>query len=101
MRLLVVGSGGREHALALRLASDPGVSRIVCAPGNPGIGYLAETRPVNIAAPEALAALAEAADVDLTGVVPELPLSAGVADLFRARGLSIVGPSAAAARLES
>jgi phosphoribosylamine--glycine ligase len=101
MRLLVVGSGGREHALALRLASDPGVSRIVCAPGNPGIGYLAETRPVNIADPEALAALAEAADVDLTVVGPELPLSAGVADLFRARGLSIVGPSAAAARLES
>ena len=101
MRLLVVGSGGREHALALRLATDPGVSGIVCAPGNPGMARVADTRAVDLANPEAIADLADAAQVDLTVVGPELPLSAGVADVFNARGRPIVGPSAAASRLES
>jgi phosphoribosylamine--glycine ligase len=101
MRVLVVGGGAREHALALRLAGEPRVTRIVCAPGNPGMAQVGDIRAVDLGNPEAVLALADAERVDLTVVGPEAPLSQGLADCFNARGRMIVGPSAAAARLES
>ena len=100
MKVMVVGSGGREHALAWRLASDPDVDAVVCAPGNPGTGSLASNRPVDVSDPQALLALADAERIDLTVVGPELPLDRGVADLFSSSGRPIVGPSRAAAQLE-
>ena len=100
MKVLVVGGGGREHALAWKFASEASVSEVVCAPGNAGIAGSA--RVVNVAAgdPEALAALAARESVDLTVVGPELPLDRGIANLFASRGLRIFGPSRAAAQLE-
>lgn len=100
MRVLVVGSGGREHALCLALARDPAVASLVCAPGNAGTAALAEPRPLDVADPDAVAALASSVRADLTVVGPELPLVAGAADELAARGLPVFGPSAAAARLE-
>src|SRR5947207_926515 len=101
MRVLVLGSGAREHALVMRLAAEPGVARVVCAPGNPGIERLVPTRPADLSQPDALLALAQRENVDLTVVGPELPLSLGVADRFAAAGQRLCGPSAGAARLES
>lgn len=101
MRVLVIGSGAREHALAARLAADPGVAEVLCAPGNPGISRIARTLPVDVSNPDALLAIAGAEAADLTVVGPELPLSRGVADRFAARGRLLFGPTAAAARLES
>lgn len=98
MRILVLGSGGREHALAWRLRQDPGVRTVITAPGNPG---LSECRPAQLGNPAELVDLARREAVDLTVVGPEMPLVAGVADAFQAAGLPIVGPTAAAARLES
>lgn len=100
MRVLVLGSGGREHALVARLASDPGVS-VICAPGNPGIAQIAPVHPVDLANPASIAALAAREKVDLTVVGPELPLSVGVADRFAADGRVLLGPTAAAAQLET
>ncbi|HEX8628291.1 MAG TPA: phosphoribosylamine--glycine ligase, partial [Catenuloplanes sp.] len=100
MRVLVIGSGGREHALALGLVRDPGVSEVVAAPGNPGIGQLATLRPVAPGDPESVAGLAVEARADLVVIGPEGPLVAGVADAVRAKGIACFGPSAAAARLE-
>lgn len=100
MKVLVVGSGGREHALAWKLASEPRVAGVVCAPGNPGIASVARLADVSAADPAALAALAEREAIDLTVVGPELPLDRGITDLFRSRGLRIFGPSRAAAQLE-
>jgi len=100
MRILVIGGGGREHALTWALtAGRPGVT-VVCAPGNPGIASLAACRPADLTKPAELLAIAEQEKVDLTVVGPELPLSAGVADLFEAAGRPIVGPTRAAAALE-
>ena len=101
MRVLVVGSGAREHALVWRLAASPSVSEILVAPGNPGIEEVAEAHP-DIAGGDidGLLGLAERRRVDLTVVGPEAPLVAGIADRFAARGLQVFGPSAAAARLE-
>jgi phosphoribosylamine--glycine ligase len=101
MKVLVLGSGAREHALVSRLASEPGVASVICAPGNPGIGRLVPTHPVDLGAPEALLVLAQAENADLTVVGPELPLSLGVADRFAAAGRRLCGPTAGAARLES
>jgi phosphoribosylamine---glycine ligase len=101
MRLLVLGSGAREHALVARLASDRDVGEIVAAPGNPGIARLARTVAVDPADLDAVAALAEREQIDLTIVGPELPLSLGVADRFTEEGRLLFGPTAAAARLES
>ncbi len=101
MRVLVIGSGAREHALAVRVASEPGVSSVLCAPGNPGLAAVAQTVAVDLTQPTALLELARAERIDFTIVGPELPLSAGVVDAFAAAGQSIFGPSAAAARLES
>jgi phosphoribosylamine---glycine ligase len=101
VRVLLLGSGGREHALALGLAADPAVTELVAAPGNPGIGECARLRPgVPISDPAAMAALAVEVNADLVVVGPEAPLVAGVADAVRAKGIACFGPSAAAARLE-
>jgi phosphoribosylamine--glycine ligase len=101
MRVLVLGSGAREHALVRRLASEPGVQQVLCAPGNPGISAVAPVRPATLTDPDTLVALARQERADLTVVGPELPLSLGVADRFAAAGLRICGPTAGAARLES
>ncbi len=101
MRVLVVGSGAREHALVTRLAAERDAGKLLCAPGNPGIGRLAETPNVSVTDIEGLLALAAKEAVDLTIVGPELPLSLGIADRFAAQGRAILGPTASAARLES
>ncbi|MFD0818011.1 phosphoribosylamine--glycine ligase, partial [Micromonospora zhanjiangensis] len=100
MRVLLVGGGGREHALALGLASDSAVERVIAAPGNPGIAEVAELRAVDPVDPQAVAALAVETAADLVVIGPEAPLVAGVADAVRAKGIPVFGPSAEAARLE-
>src|SRR5918996_328191 len=98
MKILVVGSGAREHALCWRLSRDPGVDRVLCAPGNAGIARQFGTVPVDPADPEALLALAERERIDLTIVGPEAALARGIADLFSARGRPIFGPRRLAAQ---
>ena len=100
MRVLVIGSGGREHALANALAVSPTVDEVVCAPGNPGMAALGRCVPIDVADADAVAALAEALDADLTVVGPEVPLVAGAVDAVESRGHRAFGPRAAAARLE-
>ncbi len=100
MKVLILGSGGREHALAWRLAQSPEVDRLFAAPGNPGIAQVAECHAPGDGSPSAYLALAESLDADLTVVGPEAPLVAGVVDAFRARGRAIFGPDSTAARLE-
>ena len=100
MKVLIIGGGGREHALAWRLAQSPAVERVYAAPGNPGIARIAACHAAGDGAPAAYLAIAESVDADLTVVGPEAPLVAGVVDAFRARGRAIFGPTAAAARLE-
>ena len=101
MRVLVIGSGGREHALVARLAGDRDVGELLAAPGNPGIARLARIVPLDVAQPDSALALADREQIDLTIVGPELPLSLGIADLFAADGRLLFGPTASAARLES
>jgi phosphoribosylamine--glycine ligase len=101
MRVLVIGGGAREHALAARLAAERDVSEVVCAPGNPGISAIARTVPADLSRPDALAALADRERVDLTVVGPELPLSLGIADRFASDRRLLFGPTSGAARLES
>jgi phosphoribosylamine--glycine ligase len=100
VKILVLGSGGREHALVWRLARDADVRGVVCAPGNPGMAALAPCRPVDLAAPDEVLALAAAERVDLTVVGPEAPLERGLADVFRRAGRAIVGPDRQGAALE-
>jgi phosphoribosylamine--glycine ligase len=100
MKVLVVGGGGREHALVWRLARDPSVTDIFAAPGNAGIADVAMCHPVAVDDVAAIADLAESVDADVTVVGPEGPLVAGLADVLSARGLPVFGPSAAAARIE-
>ena len=100
MKVLVVGGGGREHALAWKLSRDRCVTGVLCAPGNAGIAEVARLCPVSAGDVEGLADLAEREQVDLTVAGPELPLDHGIADLFAARGLRLFGPSKAAAQLE-
>lgn len=100
MRILVVGSGGREHALAWVLTRSPSVTAIVCAPGNPGMAELGECLPLDVADPVAVARLADDVDADLVVVGPEIPLVAGAVDAIEARGRKAFGPVAAGARLE-
>jgi phosphoribosylamine--glycine ligase len=100
VRALVVGSGGREHALAWKLASSPSLSELHAAPGNPGIASIATCHPVAPDDGEALLALATSLGIELVVIGPEAPLVAGVADLLRQAGVLVFGPSAAAARIE-
>jgi phosphoribosylamine--glycine ligase len=100
MKILIIGGGGREHALAWRLAQNPEVQRVFATPGNPGIARVAACMPAGDGSPAAYLAAAESVDADLTVVGPEAPLVAGVVDTFRARGRAIFGPTAAAAQLE-
>jgi phosphoribosylamine--glycine ligase len=101
MRVLVLGSGAREHALVARLLPEAGAANLLCAPGNPGIAHVARTAAVEATNIDALIALATREAIDLTIVGPELPLSLGIADRFASAGLRIFGPTAAAARLET
>ncbi len=101
MKLLVIGSGGREHALAWKLAQTSGVQKIYVAPGNAGTAREPELENLPITDPEALADFAVKEGIHLTLVGPEAPLAAGVVNLFRARGLKIFGPTKEAAQLES
>ena len=101
MRVLVVGGGGREHALAWTIAASPLVERLYCAPGNPGIAAEADCVPVAVEDVEGLAALARRERMDLVVVGPEAPLAAGLADRLRQDGIPVFGPDRAAARLES
>jgi tetratricopeptide (TPR) repeat protein len=101
MRVLVIGSGAREHALVARLSADRDVGELVCAPGNAGIARVARTIPCDISNPPALLDLAAREQIDFTVVGPELPLSVGIADQFATAGRLLLGPTAEAARLES
>ncbi|KQU39185.1 MULTISPECIES: phosphoribosylamine--glycine ligase [unclassified Rhodococcus (in: high G+C Gram-positive bacteria)] len=100
MRVLVIGSGAREHALLIALAADPEVSAVMCAPGNAGIETVAQTYPVDVASGEAVVSLARERGADLVVIGPEVPLVLGVADAVREAGIACFGPSAAAARIE-
>ncbi len=100
MRALVIGSGGREHALVRALAADPDVTALHAAPGNPGIARLAEVHEVSPADPASVTELAARTGADLVVVGPEAPLVAGVADALRAAGVACFGPDRAAARIE-
>jgi phosphoribosylamine--glycine ligase len=100
MRILVVGSGGREHALAWKISRSPLVREVLCAPGNPGIARVARLLPVRMDDVEGLVSVARAERVDLVVVGPEAPLVAGLADRLRAAGVPVFGPSAAAAEIE-
>lgn len=101
MRVLVIGSGAREHALVWKLAADPLVTDLLCVPGNPGIARHARLLAADTADPSAMLDLARSQRVDLTVVGPELPLERGIADLFARDHQPIVGPSQSAARLET
>lgn len=101
MKVLLVGGGGREHALAWKLHSDDPSIELIAAPGNPGIAEHARCEIIAPADLDGLLALAEREKVGLTVVGPEAPLAAGIVDRFRERGLAIFGPTAAAARIES
>jgi phosphoribosylamine---glycine ligase len=100
-KVLIIGSGGREHAIvwAIQNTSITPVE-IFCAPGNAGIAQIAQTANISVDDHEGLASFAEANKIDLTFVGPEAPLAAGIVDLFTERRFPIVGPDAAAARLE-
>ena len=100
MKVLLVGSGGREHALAWKLSQADELTELHAAPGNPGIAGLGSCHPVRAEDGEGLLALARALDIDLVVVGPEAPLVAGVADELRHAGIAVFGPSAAAARIE-
>jgi len=101
MRVLIVGSGGREHALAWKVAQDSAVKAVLAAPGSAGIAQCAECIPVAADDINGLAEIAAERGVDLTIVGPEAPLAAGIVDLFEKRGLRVFGPNRSAARLES
>ena len=100
VRVLVIGSGGREHAIVRALRSDPAVTALHAAPGNPGIAELAQVHQVTAANPADVTRLAKALNTDLVVIGPEAPLVAGVADALRADGRAAFGPDAAAARIE-
>jgi phosphoribosylamine---glycine ligase len=100
MKVLVIGSGGREHALVWKIRQSPRVTKIYCAPGSAAIGELAEPVAIQPEQIERLANFATKEKIDLTVVGPELPLTLGIADLFESRGLRIFGPNKAAAQLE-
>jgi|SRR6266704_2341222 len=100
MKILVLGGGGREHALVWKLKQSPRVEKIWCAPGNGGIAAEAECVPIDASDVDAIVSLAETIQPDLTVVGPELPLVNGLTDAFRQRNWAVVGPSQQAAQLE-
>jgi phosphoribosylamine---glycine ligase len=100
VRVLVIGSGAREHALVLALSHDPTVTALACAPGNAGTAAVAESYGVEVADPASVVARAEEWRADLVVIGPEVPLVAGAADAVRAAGIACFGPSADAARIE-
>src|SRR5277367_348881 len=101
MNILVVGSGGREHALAWKIAQSPLTTRLVCAPGNPGMAALAELRPIAPTDVAAQVALAREMAADLVVIGPESAVEAGLADALAEAGIDCFGPTAAAGQLES
>ncbi len=101
MRILVVGGGGREHALCWALRRENPDIVLQCAPGNPGTAEVAKSIPIPADDVDRLADAADMLGIDLVVVGPEVPLAAGLADRLRAEGRAVVGPSAAAARIES
>src|SRR5713101_7330804 len=101
MKVLVIGGGGREHALVWKIRQSPRVTRLYCAPGNPGIGELAELAPLPPDDVHGLRHFAEQERIDLTVVGPEVPLSLGLVDEFEANGLRVFGPNRQAAQLEA
>jgi len=101
MKILVIGSGGREHALAWKIAQSPRVSQVWCSPGNSGIGEIAELAELKASNIAGLAALAGQLQIDLTVVGPEEPLALGIVDTFRREGLRIFGPDRSAAQIEA
>jgi phosphoribosylamine--glycine ligase len=101
MNVLVIGSGGREHALAWKLAQSPRVSKVFCAPGNPGVAQIGENVALPISDHAALIDFAKRKQIGLTVIGPDDALAAGIVDAFQAAGLRAFGPKAAAARLES
>lgn len=101
MKILVIGGGGREHALVWKIAQSPLVTQIFCAPGNPGTAQLATNLPIKVEEIDKLLGFAKSEGIDLAVVGPELPLSLGIVDLFREYGVKIFGPSRAAARIEA
>jgi len=100
MRVLVIGSGGREHALCWKLAQSPELEELYCAPGNPGIAEVAALVPKPVDEIQDLASFAADLKIDLTVVGPELPLTLGITDELARRGLRVFGPSRSAAQLE-
>ena len=101
MKVLVLGSGGREHALAWKLRQETGVREVLCAPGNPGTAACARNVALDILAPAAVTAFVQAEAVDFVVIGPEQPLAAGVSDALRDAAVAVFGPSQAAARLET
>ena len=101
MKLLIVGGGGREHALAWKLRRDDPALELIAAPGNPGMAELGRCEPIAATDVGALAVLAKRERIDLTVVGPEGPLDVGIADLFREQGLAVFGPTSGAARIET
>ena len=101
MRVLVIGGGGREHAIVWKLSQSPLAKKIYAIPGNPGIAELAETVPIKVDDIPAILNFALKEKIDLTIVGPELPLSLGICDRFKSKGLKIFGPSQNASRIES
>ena len=101
MKILVIGSGGREHALVWKLRQSARVARVFCAPGNGGISQIAECVPLKISDHDALAKFAREQGIGLTIVGPDDALAAGIVDHFQNAGLRIFGPTQSAARLES
>jgi phosphoribosylamine--glycine ligase len=101
MKVLILGSGGREHALAWGVKRSTRVKEVVCAPGNGGIAQIARCVPVDLKDLNSMVRLAETEQPDLTIVGPELPLSLGIVDALQERGFRVFGPTKDAARLES
>jgi phosphoribosylamine--glycine ligase len=101
MKVLVLGGGGREHALAWKLGQEAGVGEVLCAPGNPGTATCATNVALDILSPAAVTAFVQAEAVDFVVIGPEQPLAAGVSDMLRDSGVPVFGPSQAAARLET
>ena len=101
MQVLVIGNGGREHALMWKLFQSPVITKLYCAPGNAGTAEQGENVPIDSADIPKLVAFARAQAIDFTVVGPELPLALGIVDTFRGEGLSVFGPTQRAAQLES